>query len=162
MVSDFAKDYTSFWGVPYKTEIEFREHNGRNHQINRTSIKIYDDFGQSLPTTLSVVSLPDDGASCGLDLPLGEPRLIYAYGKSQSHLNVSHCSCQPPYLALENFLRSGSDSFIPSLDMCSDDFGEISKKNECNVWQDSEYFDELMREKREAMRTQFLQDFSKQ
>ena len=128
-VSDYLEDHDVFWGLPTQSRLT------SNGSVI-TDVDVLEDYDR-LPNekTLQITSSPEDGTSCGRQLRVGVPQLIVSW-RNKDRRSVGTCSCEPPKVHLFNYLKSGTDVYLPSLDRCWDDDApdNIKPNKRCDVW----------------------------
>jgi hypothetical protein len=134
-VSKITEGYVIFWGVPTQAKLVQTEE-GRPQTKVEYKIQVLEGF-ERLPNGPNIVtSSVVDGASCGKQLIMGTPQFIMANKGRNDVLRVSSCMPDIPYKAINNYLTSGEDVFIPDLNECWLDSNEINTENpECSVWE---------------------------
>ena len=116
-VSETLKNYDVFWGIPISAD--WKNQSSFSSSVT-TKVSVLEDFNQGLGDTVSVHSAPQDGASCGLQLNLGDVQLITAYKHDDGTRSVGICNCIPPTLPLFEYLETGKDTYIPNPANCQD------------------------------------------
>jgi len=111
-------------------------------------LDILEGYEQLQQTNIEVRSSVVDGGSCGINLTLGLPQFIKAYEYDIGNYAISSCTPDIPYDALQLYLETGQDSFIPESGTCfswpSDStfsYTPIFNKDlkECEVWKDADH-----------------------
>ncbi len=129
-VSDFAKDYTSFWGVPIKSEVHPNAGNWPGRGVDY-KIKIIDAFNFVTKPEITVSSSIPHGGTCGVELTMGVAQFISAFSYGGEDMYIGECTPKIPYAQLKHYLKTGEDSYIPALDDCINE-----NSPECTVWDD--------------------------
>jgi len=130
-VSDYMKSHEVFWGLPISSRFD------RKNETVVTEIEVLESFGRIKKKTVQVFSAPDDGATCGITVPLAVPKLINAYGVSTGSLNMNSCICEIPATPLLKYLNTGEDTYIPKIDKCFDKDMNPKKSDYCKIWNSS-------------------------
>ncbi len=150
-VSDYFEDHILFWGLPTNSLLT------KNDLVNN-EVRVIESYDQlNSREVVKVKSNPEDGGSCGYQLKVGVTQLIVAHTQD-SEMFVSTCVCSPPIAYAIEYLREGTDRYLPSLDKCWDEkTGDINLESECQVWREAQ--DEWQAERTEFMRViQLLED----
>lgn len=142
-VSEFVQNYTSIWGVPIHAKLSIKEKGSWGEQV-AYEILVLDDFNRGLGETMTIMSSPADGGSCGIQLKLGVPQFLSAHKYDVSRHAVGSCTPDLPYESLITFLKTGENAFIPARSDCTIWRKELgldykipypdTSKPECSVW----------------------------
>lgn len=118
-----------FWGLPKQSSLT-------SDYLVTSEVEVVDGYGRlQAGETITTISQPDDGASCGIQLNTGASQFIVSSTAGDKNI-VSSCNCQPPTAYLLKYLVEGKDTFLPNLDKCwKDDKIKLGKK--CKVWRDA-------------------------
>lgn len=142
-VSEYLENHDAFWGVPKQSSLT-------SEYLVSSQVEVLDGYGRlQVGDTLIIDSQPDDGGSCGTQLYTGVPQFIVAYKDAEKGI-VSTCSCEPPFEYLLKYLSEGEDTYLPNINDCWNDNGEIKSNKECKVWQEA--LDDNLAQHSERMR----------
>ena len=145
-ISEYLDDHSVFWGTPKQSVLS-------SERLVSTSVDVLEGYSRlNSGETVLVLSSPDDGASCGLQLKVGVLQLIVAH-KWDEKLTVSNCPCTPPLSYLIGYLKGGDDTFLPNLQNCRDDSsGNYKQTGECRVLRDAPNDHRIMFEEERRVR----------
>jgi len=136
-VSEFVSKYTSFWGVPIQSEIKPMG-TDRPRLVVSYKVEVLEGYDRIISQTTEVTSSIEDGASCGIQLTIGTPQFLSTYKTQDGGFAVGACVPVIPYKAIEDYLKNGVDTHVPSLDECLTKGNEIKLDNpDCIIWKDS-------------------------
>ena len=136
------ENHKAFWGLPRQSSLT-------SENFVTSEVEVVDGYGRlQVGETITTISRPDDGASCGIQLNTGAPQFIVSSTAIDKNI-VSSCNCEPPTAYLLKYLREGKDTYLPNLDECWKD-GEIKSGKKCKVWRDAP--DDNIAEHKERMR----------
>ncbi len=139
-VSDLYTDKAnvSLWVLPTKGVMKEREADWEKFYISY-ELRVLESFGQIQDKRISAISSIQDGASCGVQLDLGNPHFLTMSRASDGAYGISSCHPQLPYNLVKTYLETGVDAYVPGIHECRDDNDEIKKIEACSVWASSEY-----------------------
>jgi len=83
------KSHEVFWGLPISSRFD------RKNETVVTEIEVLESFGRIKKKTVQVFSAPDDGATCGITVPLAVPKLIKRLKNSQNLLYLLPIKLEP-------------------------------------------------------------------
>jgi hypothetical protein len=130
-VSEYLETHVAFWGIPEVSAVS------SDYSVS-TEVKIIEDYDRlEAANTITIISTPDDRFSCGQQLKVGVKQLIIASRHNDDYW-ISNCNCQPPSAYLIQYLRSGSDTYLPDLQRCwNNDTVKIKNNKVCKVWRNA-------------------------
>ncbi len=124
-VSDFSKNHVSVWAVPTNGTVNVEK---AGHPIGSVTytLEILEGYDRVTQTNIIAHSSIVNGGSCGIELTLGMPQFISVYDYGDEFYGLSSCTPKPPYDAVNRYLKTGQDSFIPNW-------------SKCHSWPENEY-----------------------
>ena len=123
------ENHKAFWGIPKQSSLT-------SEYLVTSEVEVVDGYGRlQVGETITTISQPDDGASCGIQLNTGTPQFIVSSTAVDKNI-VSSCNCQPPTAYLLEYLVEGKDTYLPNLNKCWKD-DEIKSGKKCKVWRDA-------------------------
>ena len=126
-ISEYMQTHDVFWGLPKISRLT-------SDNLVTSEVEVLESYGRlNSNSNVTIISQPDDGGSCGIQLYTGIPQLIIS--KKSGQLNViTNCNCEPPSDYLIKYLKEGTDLYLPNLDKCRDDDDNIKPTKVCKIW----------------------------
>ena len=148
------KNFVSVWVVPTKGSVKEQGSEWDRYVVSY-ELKVMESFNQILPKQITALSSVEDGASCGIQLDLGNPHFLALSRMTDGTYGISMCSPELPYQEVRAFLKTGKDSYIPGIQICRKKNDEIRTDMGCHVWKDMSYFGESGRQDAHKYRLRF-------
>ena len=155
-VSDLyaGKTYISVWVVPTNGTVKEQDSEWDRFFVSY-DLKVMESFNQISAKQITAISSIQDGASCGLQLDLGNPHFLTLARTTDGNYLISTCNPELPYQEVKAFLKTGKDSYIPGIYECRKKNDEIRTDKGCHVWKDMPYFGRAGREDTHGYRLRF-------
>jgi len=140
-VSDLyaGKTYISVWVIPTNGTVKEQDSEWDRFFVSY-DLKVMESFNQTSAKQITAISSIQDGASCGLQLDLGNPHFLTLARTTDGNYLISTCNPELPYQEVKAFLKTGKDSYIPGIYECRKKNDEIRTDKGCHVWKDMPYF----------------------
>lgn len=136
-MSELSKDYTLFWGVPTKAVVEPASKSMHPFRV-AYDLDVLESFNQINADKLTVYSYGVHGSSCGIQLQMGSPQFLAAFERFDEEIEVSVCTPKLPYDVVKKYLITGVDTFVPSLNKCISNDGNLNTGiKDCRIWESS-------------------------
>lgn len=141
-VSDLYADKAnvSLWVLPQKAVLKEQGLEWDEFYVSY-ELRVLESFGQITDKQITAISSVEDGASCGIQLDLGNPHFLTMTQQENGDYGISACHPELPYSLVRAYLEKGVDSYIPGIHECRDDNDEIKKTEACSVWNATYYSD---------------------
>ena len=137
-MSEFVKDYTSFWGVPVESEMNVISTNGKTEIYH---VEVLESYGRIETKKIEARIIRDIGLDSEIHFEIGVPHFLSVYEKDDGQYWVGTCAPRLPYKAIKNYLENGVDQNIPVRHTCekyeNGNYGFASNKPECAVWEET-------------------------
>ena len=135
LVSEFVGNYTSFWGVPVRSDVKTRS-TDRPELIVGYEVELVEGYDRVVNEKLEVISSIVDGGSCGIELSMGTPQFLSAYKINNRQFGINSCTPHIPYKSILNYLENGVDAIVPADYDCLNEENKIKLENpDCAIWE---------------------------
>ena len=120
-ISNFMLDHIVFWGIAQNSTLVETQSPYPERltpiRIVVTRIKIVEDYGQYLPSEITIEAAPQLGGNCGASPSIGALEFWAAWRSEDGTFRTSTCTSVPSFKLVLDYLRTGRDALVdPRID----------------------------------------------